>query len=137
MKTYRHKVYVHWGDTDPAKIVFYPNYFMWFDESALHLFDSAGFGWNAMMEKYGSPGMPIVETKANFLSPCRFGDEIVVESGISKWNEKTLEVSHTVYNGDTKAVQGYEVRAFVKPHPDHPGRIKAFPIPAELRAALE
>ena len=137
MKTYRHKIFVHWGDTDPAKIVFYPNYFAWFDESALHLFDSAGFGWNTLMEKYGASGLPIVEAKARFLSPSRFGDHIVVESGVSKWSEKTLEISHTVYNGDVKAVEGHEVRAFVKPHPEIAGRIKAFPIPPELRAALE
>jgi len=36
-----------------------------------------------------------------------------------------------------KAVEGYELRAFVKPHPEKPGHIKAFPIPDELRAALE
>ena len=33
MKTYHHNVAVHWGDTDPARIVFYPNYFEWFDQS--------------------------------------------------------------------------------------------------------
>jgi len=137
MKTHQHQVYVHWGDTDPAKIVFYPNYFVWFDESALHLFESAGFGWNTLMEKYGAAGLPIVEVKARFLAPSRFGDQIVVESGVSKWNEKTLEVSHTIFNGGVKAVEGYEVRAFVKPHPEQPGRIKAFPIPPEMRAALE
>ena len=52
MKSHRHEVFIHWGDTDPAKIVFYPNYYKWFDESTLHLFESVGFGWNAMMEKF-------------------------------------------------------------------------------------
>jgi 4-hydroxybenzoyl-CoA thioesterase len=137
MKSHRHEVFIHWGDTDPAKIVFYPNYYKWFDESTLYLFESVGFGWNAMMEKFGAPGMPIVEAKANFLSPCRFGDRIVVESAVSEWKEKILKVSHTIYNGSVKSVEGYEIRAFVKPLPEEHGRIKAFPIPAEIRAALE
>lgn len=136
MKTHRHEVFIHWGDTDPAKIVFYPNYYKWFDESTLHLFESVGFGWNTMMEKFGAPGLPIVEAKANFLSPSRFADRIVVESAVSEWKEKILKVSHTIYNGGVKSVEGYEIRAFVKPLPGEPARIKAFPIPPEIRAAL-
>ena len=48
MKTYHHKVIVHWGDTDPAKIVFYPNYFAWFDESTRLFWDSVGLDWDTI-----------------------------------------------------------------------------------------
>lgn len=137
MKTYRHKVTVHWGDTDPAKIVFYPNYFAWFDQSALLLFESVGLGWEALMAKYGVVGMPIVEAKARFLAPCKFRDAIVVESCVARWNEKTFEVSHTVLNGAARAVEGYEIRVWCKPDPDNPGRLKAYAIPPEIRAAFE
>src|SRR5713226_926593 len=95
VKTYQHKVTVHWGDTDPAKIVFYPNYFVWFDQSTRLLFDSVGLDWDSLVRKYGIVGLPIVEAKARFLAPCKFRDEIVVESHIGKWNDKTFEVSHT------------------------------------------
>ena len=64
--------------TDPAKIVFYPNYFAWFDESARMYFDSVGLDWDTLMQKYGIPGLPIVEAKANFLAPCVFRDEITI-----------------------------------------------------------
>lgn len=137
MKTYRHKVFVHWGDTDPASIVYYPNYFAWFDQSTLLLFESVGLGWTALQEKYGVPGMPIVEAKSRFLAPCRFRDEIVVESRVTQWHEKTLEVSHTVLNGATRAVEGYEIRVWCKPDPDRPGRLKSFAMPPEIRAAFE
>ena len=33
---------VAWGHCDPANIVFYPNYFNWFDQSSHLLFDKAG-----------------------------------------------------------------------------------------------
>ena len=59
MKTHRHQVFIHWGDTDPAKIVFYPNYFVWMDQSTFHLFDSVGLNWNILMERYNVPGVPI------------------------------------------------------------------------------
>ena len=137
MKTYRHKVTVHWGDTDPAKIVFYPNYFVWFDQSALLLFDSVGLDWDTLMSRYGVSGVPIVEAKSRFIAPCRFRDEIVVESHVAKWSEKTFELSHTVLNGARRAVEGYEIRAWCKPDPDAPGGLKAFAIPPEVRAAFD
>src|SRR5712691_11912378 len=137
VKTYRHNVTVHWGDTDPAKIVFYPNYFEWFDQSTRFLFDSVGLEWDSLAKKYGIVGLPIVEAKARFLAPCKFRDEIVVESRIGKWNDKTFEVSHAVVNGGVRAVEGYEIRVWAQRRPDDPDRLKAIPIPAEIKAAFE
>ena len=61
MKKFQHNVIVHWGDTDPAKIVFYPNYFAWFDESTRLFFDSVGLDWDNLMARHGVRGLPIVE----------------------------------------------------------------------------
>src|SRR5258706_378996 len=90
VKTYQHHVAVHWGDTDPARIASYPNYFEWFDQSTRLFFDSVGLDWDLLGKKYGIMGLPIVEAKALFLAPCRFRDEIVIESHVSKWNDKTF-----------------------------------------------
>jgi 4-hydroxybenzoyl-CoA thioesterase len=137
VKTFRHSVIVHWGDTDPASIVFYPNYFSWFDESARLFFDSVGLSWEMLMEKHGIAGLPIVEARAKFLSPSMFRDEIVVESQVTEWNDKTFKISHAVLNKGQRAVEGYEIRAWVVRLPDEPIRLKAVPIPAEIKAAFE
>ena len=137
VKTYRHNVAVHWGDTDPARIVFYPNYFEWFDQSTRLLFDSVGLDWDSLGQKYGIAGLPIVEAKARFLAPCRFRDEIVIESQVGKWNDKTFEVSHAVVNRGVRAVEGYEIRVWAHRHPEDANRLKAMPIPAEIKAAFE
>ena len=137
MKTYQHKVIVHWGDTDPARIVFYPNYFEWFDQSTRLFFDSVGLDWDSLGRKYGITGLPIVEAKARFIAPSMFRDEIVVETRISKWNDKTFEVSHAVLNRGVRAVEGYEIRVWAQKRPDDPSRLKAVPIPEEIKAAFE
>jgi 4-hydroxybenzoyl-CoA thioesterase len=137
LKTFRHNVSVHWGDTDPARIVFYPNYFSWFDESTRLFFDSVGLSWDMLTEKHGIVGLAILEAKAKFLSPSRFRDEIVVESQITEWSEKTFKISHAVLNKGERAVEGYEIRAWVVPRPEDPSRLKAVPIPAEIKAAFE
>lgn len=137
MKSYRHQVIVHWGDTDPARIVFYPNYFAWFDQSTRLYFDSVGLVWDRLMSDYGIPGLPIVEAKARFVAPSWFRDEIVVESSIAQWHAKTFEVKHVVWNGGRLAVEGYEIRVWSKPHPDDSKRFKAYPIPPGIRQAFE
>ena len=38
----RRRIRVDWGHCDPAGIVFYPNYFRWFDQCTSALFESAG-----------------------------------------------------------------------------------------------
>ena len=139
MKTYQHHVRIHWGHTDPAKIVFFPNYYVWMDQSTLLLFESVGLGWEALEAKYDVPGLPLVETGSNYKFPCKFGDEIVVETTIAKWNDKTVEIAHRILNkthGNKLAVEGREVRVWAGPHPDDPKRLKAKSIPEEVKQAF-
>ena len=44
---------VEWGDCDPADIVFYPNYFRWFDAASWNLFEVAGGGWDGIRRRFG------------------------------------------------------------------------------------
>ena len=56
---------IEWGDTDPARIVYYPQYFRWFDVAGHRLFDELGLSQNEMAKR-GEAGMPIVEAHAEF-----------------------------------------------------------------------
>src|SRR6266850_1537964 len=45
---------VHWGDCDPAGIIFYPTYFRWMDAATWALMESAGYGAKRMrMARFG------------------------------------------------------------------------------------
>ena len=80
----RRTLRIEWGQCDPAGIVFYPQYLLIFDTSTGWLFERTGLKPLAMREKYGIVGMPIVEVGARFVMPCRFDDEVVVESEIKR-----------------------------------------------------
>src|SRR6267154_3036744 len=50
----RHQVTIEWGHCDPAGIVYFPNYFSYFDASTNALFLRAlGFNKYEMLKKYG------------------------------------------------------------------------------------
>ena len=137
MLKYTLTIQISWGHCDPAKIVFYPNYFIWFDQSAHHLFDKAGANMGDLMDQYGVVGLPIVDAHAEFIYPSKYGDEIEVSSWISEWSAKTLIVTHEIHNNGLLAVKGTEVRVWAKPHPDDPKRLQAQVIPDSIRASFD
>ncbi len=128
-------VQVEWGHCDPAGIVFYPNFFTWFDQGAHHLFDTAGANIGRLMEEHGGI-LPIVDAKARFLSPSRYGDMLEITSWISEWKEKRLTVSHQITNGGRKAVEGFEMRAWVVPDITRENGLKAALIPESLKSCF-
>ena len=128
-----YRITVEWADCDPAGIVFYPNYYRWFDNATQALFASVGLPWHELFPSYGVIGLPLVETRARFVSPSVFGDKIEIESHVSEWRRKVLIVSHTVTNAGKLAVEGTETRFWGRWHPDEPKRLQANEIPASFK----
>lgn len=131
-----HTVRIQWGDTDPARIVFYPNYFRWFDAACHGLLDELGYNTNQMVDQ-GLSGMPIVEAHAEFKRPGLYYDSIDVEAHAAEIKEKSVRFDYTVTRDGELLLTGHEVRVMTRQHPDDPKRLQAIPIPADLRAKLE
>ena len=126
---------IGWGDCDPAKIVFYPNYFRWFDQSTHNLFEVAGTAMGDLQDQYGGI-LPIVDAQASFKVPSIYGERIEISSSISEWKERTLKVLHQVHNAGALAVEGYEMRAWVIPDESHPRGLRSTTIPKTLKSAF-
>jgi 4-hydroxybenzoyl-CoA thioesterase len=135
--TNRRPIRIEWGDCDPAGIVFYPRYFMMFDACTTHLLER-GTGLNKfqLMEAHKFAGFPMVDTWVRFIVPLRFGDDVTIESSITKVGTSSFEVRHAILKGDRVAVEGQEVRAWVGRDPSDPPKIKAQPIPAAVADAM-
>ncbi len=132
MFTNRRTVRIEWGDCDAAQIVFYPRYFAFFDASTHHLFGAAGFPKPEMLKDPGFIGYPMVDTRAKFYVPSKFGDDIIIESTIAEFRRSSFDVLHKVYKGETLAIEAWETRVWAGPHPDDPDRIKSKPIPQHI-----
>ena len=130
--------HVHFGDCDPAQIVFYPRYYIWFDQSTENLFRAAGLHWEEMFETHagGFAGVPLLSASADFLSVSKMGDDIEIESWVRDWQDKTFTVEHRVHNGGRISVEGHEKRIWVVRAPDRPAGIRAASIPAEIKTKL-
>src|SRR5579875_511138 len=90
----RRRIRVDWGHCDPAGIVFYPNYFRWFDACTTALFENAGIAMPTLYRDHGLKGFPLLDARASFSGSSAFGDDLDCESSVSEWNAKTFTVHH-------------------------------------------
>jgi 4-hydroxybenzoyl-CoA thioesterase len=129
------RVEIQFGDCDPAGIVYYPNYFRFFDNATAALL-SAAFGMNkrAWLEAHGIAGIPMVDTGARFLKPSRFGDVVEIVTAITELGRSSFGVTHRLSNGGELAIEAHEKRVWVVKSAD--GGIKAAPLPDEVRRVL-
>ena len=125
-------VRIEWGDCDPAGIVFYPRYFAFFDASTQHLFEAAGFPKQELRKKFDLVGYPMVDTRAKFIVPSKFGEDIRIESHISEFRRSSFDVLHQVFKGEILAIEAWETRVLAGKDPENPDKIKSRPIPEEI-----
>lgn len=137
-RTVVHKVHVEFGDCDPAGIVWFPNFFRWVDASSRHFFRDCGVPpWHETRKTHGIIGTPLVETRATFMLPASYGDDLEVRSSVEHWGERSFSMAHRIWRGDTQLAEIVEKRVFATRHPEDPARIKAVPVPAEIRAMCD
>jgi 4-hydroxybenzoyl-CoA thioesterase len=136
LSTSVYRVKVQWGDCDGARIVFYPNFFRWFDEATRNLFESRGLPWAEMIDRYGTRGVPLVDARASFRRPARFGDTLEIATRITRWGSRSFELAHAARIGGEVAVEGRETRIWGVSDPDNPEGLKAGLIPVEIKVLI-
>ena len=129
-------VTVQWGDCDPARIVFYPNYFKWFDEAGWGLLTHLFPDKRELIERYGVVGFPIAEASARFVRPSAQGQRIIFRSRVENVQEKRFTIKHEGYRDGELLLEGREVRFVGRVHPDDPKRLQAIAIPEEIVATF-
>jgi 4-hydroxybenzoyl-CoA thioesterase len=129
---------IEWGDCDPAGIVFYPRYFEMFDACTAALFERAsGMTKYDMSQHYGIVGIPMVDTRAKFIIPSRYGEDIDIETSVTEFRRSSFDVRHRVTKAGALAIDGYETRVWVGRDPADASKIKSQPIPAGLIAKFQ
>jgi 4-hydroxybenzoyl-CoA thioesterase len=79
----------------------------------------------------------MVDARARFLLPTRYGDDVVIETVISEIKRSSFDVQHRLTKDGKLAVEGFETRVWVGRDPADADRIKAKPLPPVLVAKLQ
>lgn len=133
-KTIAYGVDVHFGDCDPAGIVFFPNFSRWMDAASHHYFVACGLpAWHDMADLPNCVGAPLLEVHTRFHAPATHGERIVLHTSVEEWRGKVFIQAHRLVRGDTLICEGRETRALCVRQPD--GGLKAVPVPEHIRRA--
>lgn len=131
-------IQVEFGDCDPARIVFYPNFLRWIDAAGHAFFLAAGVPpWHELERQSGLVGTPLVDLHAKFLSAARWGDRLAIHTSIGEWRRKTFVMHHEILRGDELLVVCDEIRVFVRRTGPEPTDIEAVPVPKDIQARCD
>jgi 4-hydroxybenzoyl-CoA thioesterase len=127
---------VEFGDCDPARIVWFPNFFRWIDAASRHFFVQCGVPhWSETEKTLGVIGTPLVDTRARFIKTATYGDTLDIVASIAEWRGKSFVQRYRVHKAGETIMECDEVRIFAGRRED--GGIYALPIPESIRQLCE
>ena len=95
---------VSYRDTDKMGVVYYANYFVFFEMGRTELMRQIGFTYDEM-EKQGLY-FPVVNAQCNYHAPAHYDDLITVETTISELKNVTVTFSYKIKCDDKVLVTG-------------------------------
>jgi 4-hydroxybenzoyl-CoA thioesterase len=138
MFTSTRKTRIEWGDCDPAGIIFFARYFDIFDVSTTVLLERAlGMKKIEYLKTYNFTGHPLVETRARFLLPTRFGDDVSIDTAVVGCGRSSFKIEHRLTHNGALAVEAFETRVWVRRDPNNAKRMKSQAIPPQAVARLK
>jgi len=127
---------VEFGDCDPARIVWFPNFFRWIDAASRHFFIECGVApWHVTEQTMGVIGTPLVDTHAKFMKTASYGDVLQIHTSIAQWRGKSFVQRYRIRREADEIMECDEVRIFAARLDG--GGIRALAIPDEIRKLCE
>ena len=90
--------------------------------------------WRELLKTRGIVGTPLLEINTKFRQPATYGETLQIHTSVIEWRAKVFIQKHVVMRGEVLLCEGTETRAFVIHPPEAPDRIKAIPVPEDIKA---
>ena len=130
-EVFRGEKRVRFHHCDPAGIVFYPQYFVFFHELMEDWFNE-GLGEDYAAFVRGGHGLPAVKVECEFLAPNPLGDVIAFELSLARLGRTSITMRIAGRSGGRECVRATVVAVHSALHP-----LKSVEIPPRLRAAMQ
>ena len=132
-KFHEFQVRVTYADTDKLGIIYYANYFKYFEQGRTELLRSLGVRYRDL-EVQRKIFIPAVEARCRYLAPSRYDDLLVVRTWISELGRASLCFENDIFDqdlGGQKVARGFSRHAVVN------DLWRTTRIPADLKVLLE
>lgn len=129
---------VEFGDCDPARIVWFPNFFRWIDAASRHFFVQCGVPpWHETEKTLGVIGTPLVDTHARFIKAASYDDVLQIHTTIAEWRTRSFVQRYRVMRDGDPIMECDEVRIFAGRREGDAAGIRALAIPPEIQRLCE
>ena len=110
MRIHTTEIRVRYQETDNMGVVYYANYFAWFEVARTEYLRSEGISYRDIEEK----GMYLMVAQAScrYKAPARYDDVIRIDTWIPKIKNSSLDFAHKVYVGNKLIATGESVHVF-------------------------
>ena len=123
---------VIYADTDAGQVVYYANYFRWFESGRREIFGDLGIDYKKLI----SDGFltPVVEAHCNYFAPAVYDDSIIVKTRISEIKEKSIRFEYEVFRKENNKLlaEGYTINVFVDA-----SKMKSIAIPKNIKQKIK
>ena len=95
MSVSRTKIRVRYAETDQMGVVYYANYFVWFEVARVELLRQLGFDYK-QMEVVDGCHIAVVDASCRYKAPARYDDEILLETSVTAMRRSVLKFAYRV-----------------------------------------
>jgi len=116
---YEHRVI--FGDTDQMGIVYYANYYRFFEAARAAYLRALGKSYRDLQAL--DVALPVIESHCNYQRPAYYEDVLAIDTELTELRGASLTFHYVVTRGDTRLATGHTSHACVGRN----GRPKALP----------
>jgi acyl-CoA thioester hydrolase len=128
------RIRVRYAETDQMGVVYYANFFIWFELGRVELLRQVGFQYK-QMEIDDDCHIPVVEANCRYKSPARYDDELLLETRVLSLRRSVIKFGYRLLRPEVEAsrllAEGETTHVTVD------RRMHKVPLPKKYAAVLE
>jgi acyl-CoA thioester hydrolase len=114
---------VRYAETDQMGVVYYGNYFTWFEVGRVELCRQLGFEYKRL-EAEDDSYIVVAEASCRYKRPARFDDLLTIRTRVVEAQRRTVRFAYEIFNDAGELIATGETLHVIC---DHTGRPKSLP----------
>jgi len=102
---------VRYAETDRMGVVYYANYFVWFEVARTDWL--RGTGWSYREMEAEGVSLPVIEAHCDYRQPSRYDDEIEIRTQATRLSPIRIRFNYEVLRDGTVLTTGHTVHAAI------------------------
>ena len=125
----RTRVRVRYAETDRMGVVYYANYFVWFEIGRTDWLRDTGQSYRQM--EIDGVQLPVIEAHCDYRRPAKYDDDLEIRTRATRLTPVRIRFDYEIVRGDEALVTGHTIHAALD------ARGRPCRLPARVRDMLE